>query len=121
MAGKLSARAQQRLATIEELTRRLDRVHSLVEQIATTKANPEPLIVPLRRALTQLKRQFLSTGFDHQSQLAGGMEIAAGRGSGQRTKARILREGVASLKFQLEMEERLVRIEAEKAAEQPKQ
>ena len=47
-------------------------------------------------------------GLDTISQLAGSMEIAAGRGASHHQKARILREGVGSLRFQVEQEQRKV-------------
>ena len=56
----------------------------------------------------------MGAGLDSISQLAGGMEIAAGRSGNQGTKTRILREGVGSVKFQMELAQRLILAEESK-------
>ena len=106
MAGKLSASAQAKLAGVRELSGNVQRLHGLVETFAAAKQGHEVLSQPIKRAFGQLKRAFMGAGLDSMSQLAGSMEIAAGRTTAPRTKARILREGVGSMRFQLEMEER---------------
>jgi hypothetical protein len=76
----------------------------------------------LKRRYARFKRSLMTAGFDQIAQLAGSMEITAGRGGSQRVKARALREGIASIKFQLDTEERLIRkpsAEGEAAEEKP--
>ena len=107
MTGKLSSRAQVRLATLEEFRQKAHRVYALVEQYAAARAGVEPIVMALKRALAQLKRDLLGAGFEQLSQLAGSMEVAAGRGTSQQARTRILREGVGSIKSQLEIEQRL--------------
>ena len=65
-------------------------------------------LLPMARAFSQLKIQFMGAGLDSMSQLCGSLEIAARRGVSYMQKVRILREGVGSLKFQLEMEQRAI-------------
>ncbi|HUF50942.1 MAG TPA: hypothetical protein VMN60_08925 [Longimicrobiales bacterium] len=108
MAGKLSASSQVRLATLRDFNGRVSRAHGLVEQFATTKANPDQYLQPMQRLFGQLKLQFMGVGLDTLSQLCGSMETAAKRGLSAPQKARILREGVGSLKFQLELAQRSV-------------
>ena len=108
MAGKLSPSAQLRLATLADLERRVQSVHGLVEMFATTKSNPDAYEMAIKRGFTQLKMQFMGAGMDAMSQLAGSMEIASKRGMSQHAKGRILREGVGTMKFQLELEARSV-------------
>ncbi|MGH7481862.1 MAG: hypothetical protein ACRELV_06870 [Longimicrobiales bacterium] len=108
MAGKLTARGQAKLSEMAELQRQLQHVHGLVEQFAAARAGQDRQAQAARRAFGRLKLKFMGAGLDPLSQLCGSMEIAAGRGMGQPTKSRILREGVASLRFQLELEERSV-------------
>lgn len=108
MAGKLSPTAQQRLAALSELERRVQSVHGLVEQYAAARANLESIEIPLKRSFSRLKMQLMGVGLDAMSQLAGSMEIAAKRGMSHLAKVRILREGVGSLKFQLELAQRAV-------------
>lgn len=108
MAGKLSPRAQTRLAELGELDRRVHTVHGLVEQYAVARANLESLEIPLRRNFSQLKMHFMGAGLDAMSQLAGSMEMTIRRGMAQAAKTRILREAVGSMRFQLELEQRSV-------------
>jgi hypothetical protein len=106
MAGKLRPQTQQKLAILAEFVLQLQRVHGLVEKFATTRGDPDPYVMPIRRAFQQLKMKFMGAGLDAQSQLCGSMEMAVSRGGSQLTKSRILREGVGSLRFQLELEQR---------------
>ena len=106
MAGKLSPSAQAKLSELEPLLLRVHRCHALVEQFAASKGTMDT--VPLKRAFGDLKRSFMGVGFDSVAQLAGAMEIAAGRGAGANTKIRILREGMGSIRFQVELEQRAI-------------
>lgn len=106
MAGKLSPATQVRLAELGPLGEKLHRVHNLVEQYASARTNAEQYLLPMTRAFGQLKLLFSGAGLDAMSQLAGAMEIASRRGLSQTSKIRVLREGVGSLRFQLEMEQR---------------
>jgi hypothetical protein len=108
MAGKMSPSAQGKLAALNEFSLRVQRVHGLVEQYASSKTNPDQYLMPMTRGFAQLKMQFMGAGLDSMSQLCGSMEIASKRGLSYMQKVRILREGVGSLKFQLEMEQRVV-------------
>lgn len=115
MAGKLSAGAALKLAQLQEFEQKVQRVHGLVERFATGRSGLDTIASTLKRTLGLLKGELMTAGMDALSQLAAGMEITAGRGMSQRTKARILREGVGSLRFQLEMEQRAVRLADQKA------
>jgi hypothetical protein len=108
MAGKLSPAAQGKLAILNEFSNRVQRVHGLVEQYASSKTNPDQYVMPMTRGFAQLKMLFMGAGLDAMSQLCGSMEIASKRGLSYMQKVRILREGVGSLRFQLEMEQRAV-------------
>lgn len=108
MAGKLSPAAQVRLAALRDLSHRVQHIHGLVEQFAAAKQGHDQLAHSIKRAFARLKLAFMGAGLDQMSQLAAGMELAAGRTTSQQTKTRILREGVASLKFQLDLEQRAV-------------
>jgi hypothetical protein len=119
MAGKISAAAQGRLNDLGTLLDRVHRAHGLVEMYATAKANPDQYLLPLTRLFTQLKLQFMGAGLDAMSQLAGSMAMAAKRGASASSKARILREGVGSLKFQIELAQRAI-VSEEMAAQAKK-
>lgn len=99
-----------RLSTLNDLAARVQHVHGLVEQFASavTRGAEAPLVVPLRRAFGQLKVTFLGEGMDSLSQLASSLEIAAGRGASSSQKVRVLRDGVGSMRQQIEVEQRTI-------------
>jgi hypothetical protein len=113
MAGKMSAGANLKTLEIGEFITKVARVNGLVEQFAAAKTNPQMYELPAMRALQGLKLQFMGAGFDSLSQLCGAMETTLRRGGSQQTKTRILREGVGSLKFQLELASRTIKAEDE--------
>jgi hypothetical protein len=117
MSGNLSPAATQKLAILHEFVARVQRIHGLVEQFAAAKTKHEELAMPIRRAFQRLKIQLMTAGYDTQAQLCGSMEIAANRGASAVQKARILREGVGQLRFQLELEQRAV-VTEDRAAQQ---
>lgn len=109
MAGKLGPRDRERLANLEVLQSRVQHLHGLVERFAAERQDVTPHVTAIRRAFTRLKLETSGLGFDSMSQLCGSMDTAARRGGSQPFKSRILREGVASLRFLLEVEERSIR------------
>ncbi|CAN5851056.1 hypothetical protein BH23GEM9_BH23GEM9_17890 [soil metagenome] len=116
MAGRLSPGAQVRLADLAALQEKVHRVHGLVEQFAAARTGGEHFLLPITRTFGQLKMQFMAGGFDAMSQLAGSMEIAARRGLSPTARVRVLREGVGSLRFQVELAQRLVVSEDQRMA-----
>jgi hypothetical protein len=97
-----------KMASLQAMADRVQHVHAMTERYAATR-DPRKLQLlgmPLKRAFGKLKLELMGAGLDTLSQLAGSMEIAAGRGGSQRQKCRILREGVGSLRFQIEQEQR---------------
>lgn len=98
------------MAALRTMSDKVQHVHGLVERFASTRdqRQAERLTQPMKRAFSRLKLDLMGAGFDTMSQLAGAMEIAAGRGGSQRNKARILREGVGSLRNQVDMEQRRI-------------
>ena len=107
-----------KLATLRAMADKVQHVHGLVERYATTQdpRQADALAIPMKRAFGRLKIELMGAGLDTLSQLAGSMEIAAGRGSSKQQKSRILREGVGSLRFQTEQEQRKV-VAEDKAAQ----
>jgi hypothetical protein len=121
MSGKLSPAAQARYSAIQPVADKVHRVHGLVEQYAAARgSSTEHLGLAASRAFSQLKLHFMGIGLDSLSQLCGSMEIAARRGMAQHSKARILRDGVASLRFQLELELRSI-VSEDQAAQRRQQ
>jgi hypothetical protein len=120
MAGKISAAAQGRLNDLGTFLEKVHRAHGLVENFAAAKANPDQFLLPLGRVFSQLKMQFMGAGLDAMSQLAGSMEMAAKRGLPPSARVRVLREGVGSMKFQIELAQRAI-VSEEMAAQQKKE
>jgi hypothetical protein len=115
--SNLSPAALQKMATLHHMTERVQHIHGLVERFATTRDPKlaEPLVQPMKRAFSRLKLELSGAGLDTLSQLAGSMEVAAGRGGSIQMKIRILREGVGSIRFQLDQEARSVASEDQAA------
>lgn len=113
MAGKLSPQAQMKLATLRKMSDGVQHVYGLVERYGATKdpAKAEAMRMPMKRAFSKLKLDLMGAGLDSESQLAGAMEIAAGRGGSQQNKLRILREGVGSIRFQVDQAQRRIMTE----------
>lgn len=113
MAANLSPQTQVKLAALRHLNDQVQHVHGLVERFAATRDNTQAqrMALPMKRAFGRLKLDFLGAGYDAMSQLAGSMELAAGRSGSQRQKARILREGVGSLRHQVQHEQRRLKTE----------
>ena len=106
-----------KMAELRRITDKVHHVHGLVEKYAATK-NPQHArrqTLPIKRAFGKLKLELMGAGFDTLSQLAGSMELAAGRGGSQRNKVRILREGVGSMRFQMDQEQRKLAAEDQRA------
>lgn len=109
----MTAADRQKMAQLEGFGGRVQHVHGLVERFAVDLAEAERWTAMLRRSLTQLKMELMGAGFDSMAQQCGALEMAARRGSSRVAKVRILREGVGSLRQQIELEQRAVRSEAE--------
>lgn len=117
MSGNFSPQVQMKLATLQAMGEKVHHVYAMVERYAGTRdpKQAELLGQPLKRSFGRLKLELMGAGLDTLSQLAGSMEIAAGRGTSHHQKSRILREGVGSLRFQVDQEQRKV-ISEHKAA-----
>jgi len=104
--GSITPRGHAKLARLAEVQRTAQSLHGLTEQFATARSGEDQIARRIKRRYRHFKLKLMAAGFDHLSQLAASMEIAAGRGSSRRTKTRILRDGVASIRQQLEAEEK---------------
>jgi hypothetical protein len=108
MAGKYSPQAQQELAKYEAMMNDVGRIHSLSEQYAAAKAGHDNIKASLKRAAGQAKLRFMTQGMAQLSQICSAIELQAGRTAAQGAMTRALREHVGNLKFQIEMEMRLI-------------
>lgn len=108
MAGKYSPAAQQELAKYEGFMHDVGRIHSLSEQYAAAKAGQENIKSSLKRAAGQAKLKFMTSGMAQLSQICGAIELQASRTAAQGYMSRALREHVANLKFQIDLEMRVI-------------
>ena len=107
MAGlvKLDAAGTQKLKTIDEAFVMLQRLHATVELYALSLKQNKPTGMysqQVKRNITPLVG-FLKPQFGLIADQAAAMNLIAGRGGSETAKIRNLREGVASLKQQLEI------------------
>jgi len=108
---KLTPVAQQKLIQLGEFSLRVQRLHGMVEQYATARANPGLFEAPIRRAAEQLKILFTGAGYGPLALVAGSIAVALRRGGPVSAKARVLREAVGSLRSQVESEQRVTAAE----------
>lgn len=108
MPGNLDPHTRQKLASLRAMADKVQHLYGMVERYASTRdpRQMEMLTPPLKRAFAALKLSLMGEGLDTLSQLAGSMEVAAGRGGSQRQKIRILREGIGALRSQIDQEQR---------------
>lgn len=108
MSGKYSPAAQQKLASYEAFTNDVGRLHGLVEQFAVAKTGHEGIRASIRRTAGNLKLKFMTSGKAQLSQLSGAIEMIASRGGTPNTATRAFREAIGQLKFQIELEMRII-------------
>lgn len=109
MADKLGPRARQRLAELEGLSAKVQSLHGKVERFAAERNDLDPHVTALRRSFTQLKLELAGMGLDSMAQVCAGLEMATRRGGSQPFKSRVLREGIGSLRMQLDVQQRVAR------------
>ena len=106
MAGpKLDGAGVVKMATLDSAMHQMQRVHALVEQFASAaKSNSNTGVLPMqiRRAVTPLVG-LLKPQFGLISDQAVALNLTVGKSGSDQAKARMLREGVASMKQQLEI------------------
>jgi hypothetical protein len=98
MSSKLSSRQQAQLAYLEQLPQKLQRLYSLVEQMATPRAD-EGLMRGLGRLLDDIKGNAAALGLGSLADTAGRMGMLARGGGAMPMKVRGLRELQGSLKI----------------------
>jgi hypothetical protein len=119
MAGrKLDGAGTEKMKTIDEATIQLQRLHGVVEGYALALKQNKPTSLygmQVKRALTPLVG-LLKPQFGLISDQVAAMNLVAGRGGSESAKIRMLREGVGSIRQQLEIA--VVRIKDNHAVEE---
>ncbi|MDH3495514.1 MAG: hypothetical protein OER21_02010 [Gemmatimonadota bacterium] len=105
---KLSTQAQQELEVLTQARRKVDRLHSLVEQYAAMKKGQDAYAALIARAATELGRLLLLNGMGVMADSANQLAMLAKRGGATQGKIRGLREYVANLRPAVERAEKAV-------------
>ena len=98
MAPKLSSRQQAQLAYLQLLPQKLQRIYSVVEQLASPRVD-ETLMRGLGRLLDDIKANAASLSLGSLAETAGRMGMLLRSGGGLPLKVRGLRELQSSLKI----------------------
>lgn len=98
MPPKLSSRQQAQLAYLELMPQKLQRIYSVVEQLASPRVD-ETLMRTLGRLVDDIKGNAASLSLGGLAETAGRMGMLVRGGGGLPTKVRGLRELQGSLKI----------------------
>src|SRR4051794_39894593 len=101
MAEKPSSRQQAQLAFLEQLPRKFQRMHSIIEQMASLKVD-ETIVRNLGRLLDEVKGKSTALSLNGLADTAGLMGTMLRRGGGLQFRVRGLRELLGSLKTNYE-------------------
>lgn len=98
MAGKMSARAQKRMAFFDEAKVKVDRLYALIEQYATARSAQDQFLGPISRTAQDVSQLFMDGGEAVMGDDANQIAMLARRGGLVNMKARAFRELVGSIR-----------------------
>lgn len=101
MAVNLTSRQQAQLAYLQTLPPKLQRIHAVVEEMSTLRAD-DTVVRGLARLLDQIKGNAAALSLTGVADTAGIMGTMTRRGGGLQMKVRGLRELLGSLKINYE-------------------
>jgi hypothetical protein len=101
MAPNLSSRQQAQLAFLQQLPPKFQRMHSIIEQMASLKVD-EAIVRNLGRLLDEVKGKATALSLNGLADTAGLMGTMLRRGGGLQFRVRGLRELLGSLKTNYE-------------------
>jgi len=116
MVQKLSSRQQAQVAYLELLAPKLQRIYSLVEQMAAPRVD-EAVLRALGRMLDDIKGNATALSLSGLADTAGRMGMLVRSGGGMAPKVRGLRELHSSLKMNYDKALRTASTPEEEAAE----
>ena len=108
MVGKLSIAAQQEMVFFDEARKKVDHLHSLIEQVAAAKANQQQFMGPIQRTATDVQRLFMNAGYGVMADSANQIGMQAKRGGGMNMKVRAFREIVNSIKSAMDTRVKII-------------
>jgi len=98
VVGKLSIAAQQQMLFFDEVKTKVDRLHSLIEQMVVAKIGQAEFMGPIGRTATDVQRIFMNGGYGVMADSANQIAMNAKRGGSMQMKIRSFRELVSSIK-----------------------
>ena len=101
MAQKLSSRQQAQLAFLEQLPPKFQRMHGIIEQMASLRVD-DTILRGFGRLLDEIKGNASALSLNGIAETAGLMGTMLRRGGGLQFRVRGLREMLASLKTNYE-------------------
>jgi len=101
MARKLSSRQQAQVAFLEQLPPKFQRMHGIIEQMASLKVD-ETILRGFGRLLDEIKGNASALSLNGIAETAGLMGTMLRRGGGLQFRVRGLREMLGSLKTNYE-------------------
>jgi hypothetical protein len=107
MTQKLSAEQVARIEQIHAFLKTVDHVAKLVTELDSNRAAKatilDGLCESIARDMSHMRQRALSSNVGTIADVAGSMAVMAGRGGGIDMKIRGLKDGVNSLRLQLDM------------------
>ena len=111
MASKIDGAGLAKLETIEQAVTHVQRLNTIVERMAQSQRNSQPLAQyrqQIQRAAAPIA-SLLKAQFEPIADMITNVVLISGRGGSDQQKVRSLREAVAQIKVQLEAAESRVR------------
>jgi hypothetical protein len=106
MAQKLTAEQAARIELIHGFLKTVDHVAKLVAELDSSRAAKSTFLAniceTIARQLSHMRQRALSANVGTVADVAGSMSVMAGRGGGIDMKIRGLKDGVNSLRMQLD-------------------
>ena len=111
MASKIDGAGLAKLETIEQAVTQVQRLNTIVERVAQSQRNNQPL-APYRQQVQRAAApiaSLLKTQFESIADMVTNVVLISTRGGSDQQKVRSLREAVAHVKVQLDAAESRVR------------
>lgn len=111
MASKIDGAGLAKLETIEQAVTQVQRLNTIVERMAQSQRNNQPL-APYRQQVQRAAApiaSLLKTQFESIADMVTNVVLISTRGGSDQQKVRSLREAVAHVKVQLDAAESRVR------------